>query len=247
MTAPARAIETGLCFRSTSRTHVGNVRALNEDRLLERPDIGLWAIADGMGGHEHGDKAAEHVIRALADVEPGDSSYALLADVTSAITRANAALFVDSASARSGSTIVALLAREGHYGCLWVGDSRAYLLRDGLLTRLTRDHSVVQELIDAGTLPEEARKHHPRANVITRAVGVARRIEVDRVFAPILAGDFFLLCSDGLTACLDDQEIAAIVGQSMLNGADELMTAALARGAKDNVSLILLQADASSY
>ncbi len=236
----------GLRFLSVSRTHAGTRRALNEDRLLEHGEAGLWAIADGMGGHAGGDIAADRVIAALETVDHGASGYAYLDDLVAAVGAANAAI-VDERTLRggplSGATLVALLAHEGHYACLWAGDSRAYRLSDGVLSPITRDHSIVQQLIDTGALSEGARRQHPSAHVITRAVGVDARLELDRRFAPIGEGDLFLLCSDGLTGCLEDGELAAILTDRDLEAAaDCLLATALERGARDNVSLILVRA-----
>ena len=231
-------------FESTSRSHPGNQRAVNEDRVLDRPEAGLWAVADGMGGHRAGEVAAARIVDALGAVEPSGSGYSRLADIVREIDRVNTALAADaSVTSRSGSTLVTLLAHEGHYACLWAGDSRAYRLRGGALSAITRDHSVVQQLIDAGDLAESDRKAHPRAHVITRAVGAAPRVELDRQFAPIVAGDVFLLCSDGLNACVEDAEIAgALHGGNAAHAADRLLALVLARGAPDNVSVVVIRA-----
>jgi serine/threonine protein phosphatase PrpC len=232
---------TSVCFESQARTHPGNRRSVNEDRVLDRPDAGLWAVADGMGGHQAGDVAAARVVDALCAIEPSGSGYSRLVDVLRAVDRVNTAL-ADGGS-RSGSTLVALLAHEGHYACVWAGDSRAYLLRDGTLSPITRDHSIVQQLIDGGALAESERRGHPSAHVITRAVGAAPRIELDQQFAPIAAGDIFLLCSDGLIACLDDDDIsAALQTGDVAQLADRLLSLALARGAPDNVSVVVVRA-----
>jgi serine/threonine protein phosphatase PrpC len=251
MTAFAR-IEAarGLVFQSAARTHAGARRSLNEDRVLDRAGEGLWAIADGMGGHANGDIAATRVIAALETVDHGTSGFAYLDDLIAAVADANAAIYdqrLASGGPLSGATLVALLAHQGHYACLWAGDSRAYRFSGGMLAPITRDHSVVQQLIDNGVLPEELRKDHPSAHVITRAVGVDAQIELDRRFAPIEAGDLFLLCSDGLTACLDDGELAPILsGADLEAAADRLLAIALERGARDNVSLILVRAVAAA-
>jgi serine/threonine protein phosphatase PrpC len=239
----------GLVFQSVSRTHAGTRRALNEDRLLEHGQAGLWAIADGMGGHANGEVAAARVIAALETVDHGASGFAYLDDLIAAVSAANAAIFEERAQTgapMSGATLVALLAHEGHYACLWAGDSRAYRFSGGELAPITRDHSLVQQLIDTGALAEASRKQHPSAHVITRAIGVDARIELDRRFAPIAQGDIFLLCSDGLTGCLDDGELAAILaGPDLDAAADRLLATALERGARDNVSLILVRAAAA--
>ena len=167
---------------------------------------------------------------------PGLSGYARLNEVARQVEQVNAELFGRGA----GATLVALIAHEGHYACLWAGDSRAYRLRGGALAPITRDHSVVQALVESGALPGAERRAHPMSHVVTRAVGAGREIELERRFAPIMPGDVFLLCSDGLTTCLDDAELAQGVDPDDLEAsADALLAAALARGAPDNVSLVL--------
>ena len=150
-----------LRFMSSSITHVGSTRRLNRDSILERSETGLWAIADGMGGHRAGDVAASTVIDAMSAVEHGPSGYTYLADIVAAVEKANAEIFTGRAAegaGASGSTLVALIAHEGHYACLWAGDSRAYLFRGGVLAPITRDHSLVQQLIDRGDVPENRRR-----------------------------------------------------------------------------------------
>lgn len=242
MTRPS----AGLIFRSAARSHAGARRTLNEDRVLHNDSAGIWAIADGMGGHSAGDVAATRVISELERIDHGASGYAYLDDVVAAVSAANAAIFEEQPlrdGQASGATLVALLAHERHYACLWAGDSRAYRLSGGGLTPITRDHSVVQQLIDSGDLAESSRRVHPNAHVITRAIGVGPSVELDRVFAPIVAGDVFLVCSDGLTGCVDDDELtAALVGRDIDAAADRLLETALSRGARDNVSLIVIHA-----
>jgi serine/threonine protein phosphatase PrpC len=246
MNAAPETLSPDLVFRSAARTHAGARRTVNEDRVLDRTGKGLWAIADGMGGHQAGDVAAATVVEAMAGVEHGASGYAYLGDIIAAVEQANAAIFTGRAAegaGASGSTLVALIAHEGHYACLWAGDSRAYLFRDGALAAITRDHSLVQQLVDQGDVPESRRRQHPNAHIITRAVGVDAQVELDRQFAAIAPGDIFLLCSDGLTACLDDDEMArALAGGDLDAAADHLLQSALSRQALDNVSLILVQA-----
>ena len=231
-------------LRSASRTHTGRVRRVNEDRLLDRPQSGFWAIGDGMGGHARGDVAAARLVEALGEVEHGHSGYARVADVAAAIERVNAELFSEAAGAM-GTTVVALLLHEGHCACLWAGDSRAYRFRDGVLQPLTRDHSHVQELVDAGVLSEHARRGHPQGHLVTRAVGAEAAIQLERRFDETRVDDVFLLCSDGLNACLDLAETAALIDPQDLDGsAEALVAAALDRGSPDNVSVILASAAA---
>jgi serine/threonine protein phosphatase PrpC len=217
---------------------------LNEDALLNRPDIGLWAVADGMGGHEAGEVASARVVEELSRVNAFGSAYGFRHGVCAALREANTALVARALSGLSGpmgATVVSLIAHEGHYACVWAGDSRAYLYRGGVLTRLTRDHSVVQALMDSGQLSRDQVRGHARANEITRAIGVENEIELDSVHGRIQAGDRFLLCSDGLTAVLEDAEIAEFLMRSPLqNGLDGMIARALARGAPDNVTVVLV-------
>lgn len=233
-------------FSCVARSHVGAVRRLNEDRVLARPEIGLWAVADGMGGHQAGDVASTAVVEALGQMGDADSGWALLTDAERRLQQVNGDLVARAAAfgprARIGSTVVALLVYDGHYACLWAGDSRAYLLRDGQLRRLSRDHSVVQELVDAGVLAPGDAKGHRAANVITRAVGVDADLTLDLQHGEARPGDVFLLCSDGLTGLLDDAEIAARLGvMSLDKAADDLLRLTLDRGAPDNVSLLIVR------
>lgn len=226
--------------RSAARTHAGRRRAVNEDRVLEHPESGFWAIADGMGGHDRGDVAAGRLVDALAGVRHGGSGFTRVADVSAAVEQVNAALFAEGRGGM-GATLVALLLHDGHCACLWAGDSRAYRLRDGALQPLTRDHSHVQELVDAGALEEADRRGHPQAHLITRAVGAAPAIQLERRYDEVRPGDAFLLCSDGLTACLEPVEIADRLDPHDLDGsADALLAVALDRGAPDNVSFVLI-------
>lgn len=236
-----------LRFDSVGRTDVGKVRALNEDRFIDRPKIGLWAVADGMGGHQAGEVASGMLADALAAVETFDSGYAFLDNVQDAVERVNRALVAHAAISAPGtvigSTIVVLIAYAAHYACLWAGDSRAYLLRGNHLEQITRDHSMVQEMIDSGALARRDAKNYGRSNVITRAVGVNDRLALDLHQGPIEDGDIFVLCSDGLTNMVDDHEIAeALTRLEPAAAADALIATTLARGAKDNVTLVVVRA-----
>ncbi len=223
------------------------VREINEDRLLARSDIGLWAVADGMGGHGGGDLASGALIAALDSIKSAETAAELLAQFEHRVVRANAevrSLARAKALGLIGTTLVAILIRAPHYACLWCGDSRGYLWRGGALTQLTHDHSETQDLIDRGVLDTAEAKNWPGRNVVTRAIGAAVEAEVELDRGRVVAGDRFLLCSDGLTNHVADEEIAAAIGGSTPQKAcDSLVALTLQRGAKDNVSLIIVACD----
>lgn len=227
---------------SAGVTHPGAVRARNEDAFLERPEIGLWVVADGAGGHGAGDVASAAIADSLAGIPPHLGASELLAQVRLRLAGVHAALHghVGPGGRTPASTVVALLARAGHFAVLWAGDSRVYLLRGGVLTRLTRDHSLVQEMVDAGALSEAEAEHHPQANIITRAVGASGELVLDKVSGPMLPGDVFLLCSDGLFKEIGEAEIAPILAAGQ--GPEALIAEALRRGARDNVTAVAVRA-----
>ena len=236
-----------MAFRVWAQTHAGAVRKHNEDALLSRPDIGLWAVADGAGGHASGEVASGMLAEALGRVPPGLAPQDMLADLRHRVSRVHAALKRE-AEQRGGlvmiaSTIVILAVRGGHFACLWAGDSRAYLMRGGVLQQVTRDHSLVQEMVDAGIISAAEAETHPQANVITRAVGGADEdVELDKVSGELAPGDRLLLCSDGLCKTLDEATLAATLASDAQAGAAEaLIAAALKGGSRDNVTAIVIE------
>ena len=237
-------------FRTVSVSHIGKVRKLNEDSILARPEVGLWVVADGMGGYGGGDVASRSVVSALATLAPQLSGAALLGEFEARIVRVNAELreLARSHSAPIvGTTLVAVLVHGAHFACVWCGDSRVYLLRAGALTQVTRDHSEVQDLVDRGVLDKEEAKMWPRRNVVTRALGAAKQADLEIIDGPSFAGDRFLLCSDGLTAHVEDEEIAALLAaDDPQKACDDLLALTLQRGASDNVSLIIVVCDADT-
>ena len=233
-----------MVFECASRTHVGLRRKVNEDSLLARNDRGLWVVADGMGGHEAGDIASSKVTEALADVPAAEDIDELVDLVIGALKRVNHDLIALAGSAggqRSiGTTVVGLAIAGGEFRCFWAGDSRAYRLRDGNILQLTRDHSMVQDLVDAGMLRPEDAADHPNSNIITRAIGVTEELRIDTVSGDVRAGDQFLLASDGLTRMVDDRELAAqLTAAAPAEAADNLIEMVLSRGAPDNATLII--------
>jgi serine/threonine protein phosphatase PrpC len=212
--------------------------------MLVRDDCGLCVVADGMGGHEAGDVASAKVTEALGRLEGSGSIDELVDDAIAALKRVNHELIAlagsDSAQRSIGTTVVGLAIGEGAFRCFWAGDSRAYRLRGDHIVQLTRDHSVVQDLVDAGMLRAEEAADHPNANIITRAVGVAQELRIDTVSGDARPGDQFLLASDGLTRLVDDHELVAqLSSNSPVAAAENLIETVLSRGAPDNVSLII--------
>jgi serine/threonine protein phosphatase PrpC len=237
---------TNLRFHCVARTHTGCRRKTNEDAMLSGP--GLWAVADGMGGHDAGEVASALLVEKLQTL-PGQMELAArLASARQLLHEANRALqaLAQSGGRRTiGSTIVLMAADGMSFGCLWAGDSRAYRLRDGVLDQLTRDHSLVQQLVDSGDIDPKQAANHPNANIILRAVGASPELDLDEVRGAVQAGDVFLLASDGLTRLVRDDELVAQLGAADLEAsADRLMEMCLARKAPDNVTFLIVRADA---
>jgi serine/threonine protein phosphatase PrpC len=234
-------------FECASRTHVGLKRKINEDSILVETDRGLWAVADGMGGHEAGEVASAMVVDALRALPSTSDLDELAASAEDALSTTNRELIhlarSNGLDKTIGTTVVGLAIADGQFRCFWSGDSRGYRLRDGMISRVTRDHSLVQQLVDSGIIKEEEAELHESSSVITRAVGVAEQFAMDVVGGEVQAGDLFLLASDGLTRVLNDREIAIEIERSTLEqAADNLLETVLERGAPDNVSIILTQA-----
>jgi len=227
---------------SRAFSHCGTVRKRNEDAYVDRGDIGVWAVADGAGGHGAGDVASAAVAAALVDLPTGLSAAEALAQVRVRLAAVHADLQERAAASTTGTipatTVVVLLAEGDHFACLWAGDSRAYLLRDRTLCQMTRDHSVVQELVDAGSLAPEDAAGHPQANVITRAIGSQERLELDKVSGEIVPGDVLLLCTDGLSKALSDNEIERLLCAGL--GPQQLIEHALQAGARDNATALIV-------
>jgi protein phosphatase len=233
-------------FETAARSHPGRVRSNNEDAFAVNATAGLWAVADGMGGHAYGEQASRLICERLGALPMAADAPSLLASVESALRDCQEELLRgDAFAGEAGSTVVVLLACGAHYAVLWAGDSRAYLWRDGGLECLTRDHNVVAELVERGELPLEQARDHPWRNRITNAVGVVERLELDATQGALGAGDVFLLCSDGLTSEVDEAEIAIRLAPTLEAAADSLLEEALARGGRDNVTLVLVQARAA--
>ncbi|PEQ13064.1 serine/threonine protein phosphatase [Novosphingobium sp. PC22D] len=231
---------------SAAVTHEGCVRERNEDTYCERTSENLWAVADGMGGHDHGDWASEVVTQTLMHVTvPEDFEEACYA-IANSIHVSNQIVYTESVkrSKQMGTTVVALYFAGPYFGVCWVGDSRAYVLRDNRLIRLTKDHTPVQELLDRGAISEEEAETHPMRHMLGRAVGVRETVEVDIVADRTRAGDIFLLCSDGLHGQVSDSEIEAVMKSEPLDkSVDMLLEMTISRGAPDNVTMVAVSVD----
>ncbi|WP_018693241.1 PP2C family protein-serine/threonine phosphatase [Algicola sagamiensis] len=234
-------------FTSYAQSHRGIVRKLNEDACIELPEYNLWVVADGMGGHEAGDVASQMVIDTIkSSMDALGHQQPQCEDVLKAIHKANHLLFSYSRlhldGKTAGSTVVALFIDQDKYYFMWVGDSRGYLIRQNHLEQKTRDHSQVNDLIDEGVIREDEAENHPLSNVITRAVGVTPEVEISIVEGDLNPNDMFLLCSDGLTGEMSDAEIERVLQpQKIIDGGMALMHSALVRGAKDNVTCIIVK------
>jgi serine/threonine protein phosphatase PrpC len=245
----APASEKTLRFECVARTHTGCRRKINEDAMLSRPDLGLWAVADGMGGHDAGEVASALVVGTLDSLPVESGLCARTAAARAALTRANGQLLSMAQSGGSGRTIgstIVLVTVEGtEFACLWAGDSRAYLARGGVLEQITRDHSLVQQLVDSGDIDPDHASRHPNANIILRAVGATPELEIDSIEGELRAGDMVLLASDGLTRLVSDSELLDQLCSSDLEAAaDRLLELCLARKAPDNVTFVMVRAHA---
>ncbi|HST35714.1 MAG TPA: PP2C family serine/threonine-protein phosphatase [Allosphingosinicella sp.] len=228
-------------IESSALTHVGRVRQQNQDSFCARERDGLWAVADGMGGHEGGEWASAALADALAAIALPEELEPACEAVEEAIRTANAAIVAEAAlrERQMGTTVVALIVRGQRYAILWVGDSRAYALRRGKLLQLSRDHTQVQEMVDRGIMRPEDARGHPMGHILSRAVGVREDVQIDRATGEIEPGDIFMICSDGLHSYVEEAEIGQLLGRGSPERAlDALIAATLENGAPDNVTAI---------
>jgi PPM family protein phosphatase len=222
-------------------THVGLRRDHNEDTYCAEPDIGLWLVADGMGGHEHGEVASALARdTVISEVRAGK-------ELSEAIRLADVEIISHSRhrgeALPMGTTVAAVRMNVDDFEVAWVGDSRVYLW-DGSLKQITHDHSYVQELVAQGAITQEQAKTHPHRNVVTQALGVTepQSLRVETVTGQLKPGNVLLVCSDGLTEEVDDELMAAILqkGLSLQETVEHLILAALDRGGSDNVTVLLV-------
>jgi len=234
-------------WRSAALSHCGRRHAENQDSCLDRPDIGLWAVADGMGGHAEGHVASRTLCRALEAIRAMPTLVDLERAVQAAVADANGSLRA-RATARSPSTVIGttaavLMIHSGYAVCAWCGDSRVHLIRGREVFLLTRDHTVVQEMLDRGEIDHEAALSHRAAHVVARAVGAAPDVELDRLAIEIHPGDRFLLCTDGISRHVPVAELADLVGDDPLASVRDTVDLAQARGSADDVTAIAVVLD----
>ncbi len=238
---------------AAARTDRGRKRSSNEDAFSLRADLGFFALADGMGGHAAGEVASQMAVDRITEEYLAAGSDALSAEALEnalllATQKANAAIFarsekeLDKAGMGTTLTTLALVPRERAYRVAHVGDSRAYRLRDDTLVQLTTDHTWVQQQVQLGRLTPRIARHHPFANIVTRALGIKEEVEADLVRGELRPGDVFLLCSDGLTGMLTDGDIGEILASAATpqDGVAALVDAANAAGGLDNITAIVV-------
>ena len=230
---------------SYGKTDVGKARKLNEDSMLVRPDVGMWAVADGMGGHEAGDVASQMVVSTLNEIQLGSSLEKYINDIEDALVNVNKKLIEIAHRGEKpttcGSTVVVMLAYEKYCAFLWAGDSRLYRIRDNKIIQLTTDHSQVQLYVEQGLISKEEAESHPHANMITRAVGATEDFVLAVDMQEMAKGDRYLLCSDGLTKHIPDLDFEKMLAKGDVEKkCSELIDLTLARGAKDNVTAVLV-------
>jgi protein phosphatase len=225
------------------RTDTGRQRRGNEDSSLARPP--LFVVADGMGGAQAGEVASRIAVDVFEHQLPesGSPEERLAGGVEEANRQIYHRSRTEHERAGMGTTLTAAYLDDAHVAIAHVGDSRAYLFRDGTLTRLTQDHSLVDELLRRGKLTEEQAAEHPQRSIITRALGPEPEVEVDRFTYSARADDIVLLCSDGLTSMISEQRITDILrsNESLDRAADELIDEANAAGGRDNITVVLFR------
>jgi len=238
---------TKLRWASGSCSHVGNVRERNEDTVLERPDVGIWAVADGMGGHDRGDYASSLTVSALPVTSPPVTLNERVQQIADAATSANSRLIDFAADGHlCGTTLTVIAVVNGSMACLWVGDSRAYLWRNATLEQLTHDHTESQAWADTGEIDNRSNITDDRSHVLTRAIGSELNLEIDLTRVTLVDGDVLVVCSDGLYDELDSAAIVQVLAttESPRQAARQLVGRALEGDCHDNVSAIVVRFEA---
>jgi protein phosphatase len=234
-----------------SLTDIGKKRKKNQDTVGSYPDLGLFLVSDGMGGHQGGETASSTTVESIfkfVEKEVKTSSYDPITTITKAIQQANETVYQLSLKFENlkgmGTTTTALLFQNDKLVIAHVGDSRCYYLREGGIWQVTKDHSLIEEHFQAGLIPKNAIKNHPQKNIITRSVGYDSILEVDIYQMNTRSEDCFLICSDGLTNLIEDQKISKVLDEQdfqLQKAAENLVALANAQGGDDNISVLLVQ------
>ena len=238
--------EVNYQWKSKAISHVGKVRQINEDSVLDKPQQGLWVVADGMGGHEAGDVASQAIVNTLDQLAPRAyiSDYIDLVEDT--LVKINGELIEYAQKKMNGltvgSTAVCMISRGTLGVVLWVGDSRLYRYRNNELVQLTKDHSEVQRLVDEGVITPEQAENSAFKNVLTRAIGAHEVVDVDINAFDVALGDRYLICSDGLYNELTDEQIFAVIKDKPIEQmAEVFQNQVLTTPARDNFSFIVIE------
>lgn len=239
------AFFAGLTLNAGYSSHVGLHRELNEDSLLVTDT--LYAVADGMGGHESGEMASQLCVQHLHQLAETTEGLITATTLQQTLSDADAAIYREG-QGKAGTTVSGAVVLQENGQPYWlvfnVGDSRTYRLRDGEFKQLTRDHSQVQEMVEAGYITEEDAHHHPRRHVITRALGAGAANQADFYMYPLEHGDRLLICSDGLSGEVPESTIITALTEQCrpVDAVTDLVALALRYGGRDNISAIVLDA-----
>jgi PPM family protein phosphatase len=234
-----------MMLTAVALTDIGQIRNRNEDSFLLDQDASLFAVADGMGGHAAGDVASQTAIAAFA------AAFAETRSVVLSVRSANRAVIERGLSevgaGGMGTTLTAMHVTGNSALVAHVGDSRLYLLRNGELSQLTRDHTVAEEMVERGSLTRIEVMQHPANSMLTRSLGSRPDVQVDELHAQLEIGDVLMLCSDGLTSMVTDDDISEILQleKSLADRAGALIEAANVRGGLDNITVLLIDVSAS--
>lgn len=235
---------------SSAFTDVGLKRSANEDSIYENVLNGMWVVADGMGGFENGSMASKTAVEGLAALDLPEDFESACDIIAARIYEINSRIYDMSQQCgqQMGTTAAVLLIRQGKFAAIWVGDSRVYVYRRGGLFQLTVDHTHVQDLVDEGLLSPADAESHSMSHVLTRALGVEDCVSVDIVNDVLEPGDIFLICSDGLTGPVDDEQIRWIISDTHPEKASRaLLDLCYENGAPDNISIILVSTKAEDH
>lgn len=240
-------------MNSFAATDIGRIRKINEDSYYNDPDhLGLFIVADGMGGHQAGEVASGMAVDTLSRVlrdtlaQNGTAADDMDDILRDAVVKTNRDIYTLATSEAGyngmGTTVVVCVIRDGHAHIAHIGDSRAYLVRNGILKQLTTDHSLVQELLSKGRITEAEAVDHPRKNILTRALGTDPAVEVDTMRLRLEDGDALMLCTDGITNHVDTQELLEFIrDHSPEQACMEMIGRANSRGGFDNMTVLILE------